>query len=184
MKRRKRSALGLLIVLLAGGLVTLLTNRWFIHPQVTETLEPADAIVVFPGGLRAEERFERAIELMEDGLAPVLFIATDIKQTELEASLCDGSSYDFETACRISVPRNTHGNAVATAAEVAETGWESVILVTSDDHIARSHMLLSRCYDGQIQTAVSVKDPAERDRFGRISHEWGGMVKAVFVDRC
>ena len=183
MKWRKRSAFGLIIVLL-GGLVVFLTDRWFVHPHVTQNLVRADAIVVFPGGDKAEERFERAIELMDDGLAPMLFVATDTKQSELETKVCDGSSYDFETACRLSVPRNTHGNAVATGAEAGERGWDSVILVTSDHHITRSHMLLRRCYAGEIQTAVSVTGPAGRSWLGRVSHEWGGMLKAIFLDRC
>ncbi len=184
MRRRKRSALGLLVILLGGGLVAFLTDRWFVSPQVTETLVAADAIVVFPGGPKAEERFVKAIDLMEDGLAPLLFVATDIKQSELEMLVCDGSSFDFETACRLSVPRNTHGNAVATGTEAADRGWDSVILVTSDDHITRSHMLLRRCFAGDIQTAVSVKNSTGRSSPSRIIHEWGGMVKAIFTDRC
>ncbi len=176
--------MGLLFVVLSAGLAAFFTNRWFINPQVTTALVPADAIVVFPGGPKADDRIERAVQLMEQGLAPVLFIATDIKQTELEASVCDGSSFDFATACRISVPRNTHGNAVATRAEAEARSWDSVILVTADDHITRSHMLLKRCYRGEIQTAVSVKEPADRERFRRTTHEWGGMLKAVFTDRC
>jgi uncharacterized SAM-binding protein YcdF (DUF218 family) len=113
----------------------------------------------------------------------VLFVATDVEQTDLEASICDGTGYEFETACRLSKPVNTFGNAVVTAEVAAERGWESVILVTSDDHIARSHMLLRRCFDGDIQTAVSVKTEG-RERVRRTTHEWGGMIKALFVDRC
>jgi uncharacterized SAM-binding protein YcdF (DUF218 family) len=154
-----------------------------VNPRVTETLVPADAIVVFPGGPEADERFERAIRLTEAGLAPVLFVATDVKQTDLEASICDGTDYEFETACRTTNPVNTFGNAVVTAEVAAQRGWKSVILVTSDDHIARSHMLLRRCFDGDIQTAVSVKTEG-RERVRRTVYEWGAMVKAVFVDRC
>ena len=165
------------------GLLAFFTNRWFVNPQVTDTLAPADAIVVFPGGRKADDRIERAIGLAEAGYAPVLFIATDIKQSRLEAATCDGFAHEFETACRMSNPVNTFGNALATAGVAAERGWDSVILVTADDHIARSHMLLRRCYDGEIQTAVSVKTEG-RERLRRTAHEWAGMVKALFVDRC
>lgn len=183
-KGRKRSVISLVAVLMAGGLAAFLTNRWFVNPQVTDVLVPADAIVVFPGGEKADERFERAIELMDEGLAPVLFVATDTKQTELERRVCEGTSFDFQTACRLSVPRNTHGNSIATAAEADLRNWNSIILVTSDDHITRSHMLLRRCYEGDIQTAISVQETLERERFKRTTHEWGGMVKALFTDRC
>ncbi len=138
-------------------LFAFLTDRWFINPTVSEVLVPADAIVVFPGGGKADERLELAVELAEEELAPVLFIATDVKQTDLEAAICDGSAYSFATGCRLSNPVNTFGNAIVTSEVAAERGWRSVILVTSDDHIARSHMLLRRCFDGDIQTAVSVK---------------------------
>ncbi len=159
------------------------TNRWFVNPNATESLVPAGAIVVFPGGRKADERLELAVELAEKELAPVLFIATDVKQTDLEAAICDGSSYSFPTECRLSSPVNTFGNAVVTAEVAAEQGWRSVILVTSDCHIARSHMLLQRCFDGDIETAVSVKTEG-RDRFGRTLHERGAMIQAMLGDRC
>ncbi len=181
-KRKKRSLVFVSAVLIAGGLFAFLTNRWFVNPQVTEILEPADAIVVFPGGAREDVRFDRALELMDQGLAPVLFIATDRDQRPLEAAICDGSDYAFETACRLSDPRSTFGNARATAAEASAQGWDSVILVTADDHITRSHMLLGRCFDGRIQTAVSVNE--NRRRLGRTIYEWAAMGKALFADRC
>ena len=170
-------------LLVGVGVFAFFTNRWFVNPQVTETLVPADAIVLFPGGSKADDRIERAIGLAEAGYAPVLFIATGGTQTDLEAAVCDGLAYEFETACRMSNPVNTSGNAIATRQVAAERGWESVILVTADDHITRSHTLLRRCFEGDIQTAVSVKTEG-RDRFHRTVYEWAGMVKALFVDRC
>ncbi len=164
------------------GLFAFFTNRWFINPDVTDTLVPADAIVVFPGG-SSEERLERAIELAEQGLASVLFLPTHGRNTGLEAAICRGSDFEFATQCRPTDPVNTFGNAAVTADVAAENSWVSVILVTSDDHITRSHMLLDRCYDGAIQTAVSVKTE-DRRRRQRVIHEWGGMIKAIFTDRC
>ena len=166
-----------------GGVVWFFTDRWFVNPQVTETLVPADAIVVFPGGPTDDERFERAVALAEADLAPVLFVASGGSQTELEASICEGTGFEFETVCRLSRPLNTFGNAVVTAEVSRERAWDSLILVTSDDHIARSHMLLRRCFDGTIQTAVSVKTEG-RERFRRTVYEWVAMIKALFVDRC
>jgi uncharacterized SAM-binding protein YcdF (DUF218 family) len=164
-------------------LLGFLTNRWFINPQVSKDLTSADAVVVFPGGSKADERFERAIELMGDQVAPILFVATDVKQTALEAAVCNGE-FDFEVECRLSRPVNTHGNAVVTAQAASERGWNSVVLVTSDDHITRSHMLLKRCYKGEIQTAVSKAKQGERERLSRTTYEWAAMVKALFIDRC
>lgn len=167
----------------AIGVFTFFTNRWFLNPQVTESLIAADAVVIFPGGPKAEERFELGIELMERGLAPILFVATDVIQSDLEAVVCDGSTYDFEVKCVQSQPVNTHGNAVVTAATAAELGWESLILVTTDDHITRAHMLLKRCFGGEIQTAVAVPASEDRQRLYRTAYEWAAMVKAIFSDR-
>jgi len=125
----------------------------------------------------------RAVELAEQRLAPILFVASGGNRSELELAICEGTDFDFTTACADSDPHNTFGNAVVTADVAAENSWDSLILVTSDDHIARSHMLLDRCYDGEIQTAVSVENE-DRDRVGRTIYEWAAVFKAIFTDRC
>jgi uncharacterized SAM-binding protein YcdF (DUF218 family) len=175
--------LGLGFALIAAAFA-FFTDRWFLRPHVDSTLETADAIVVFPGGPEEDARFRRGLELMDQGLAPVLFVATDTQQSELERSICQGTAGAFPTACRLSQPRNTFGNSLATSEEAAARGWESIILVTADDHIARSHMLLSRCFDGRIQTAASETSKQGWRRVGRVVYEWAAMGKALFVDRC
>ncbi len=182
--RRTTSLFAAIAIGCGAAVFAFFTNRWFLDPRVDSTLEAADAIVVFPGGPEEDARFVRAIELMDQRLAPVLFVATDIDQTELEASICAGTAGSFPTACRLSEPRNTFGNSVATSEQAAARGWDSIILVTADDHIARSHMLLSRCFDGRIQTAVSETSKQGWRRPGRVVYEWAAMGKALFVDRC
>ncbi len=183
-RRRTRSILVAIAVGCGTATFAFLTNRWFVNPGVDTTLEVADAIAVFPGGPEEDARFVRAIELMDRGLAPILFVPIGNKPTELETSICAGTAGSFPTVCSPSQPLNTFGNAVATSEEAAARGWDSIILVTADDHIARSHMLLSRCFDGRIQTAVSESTKQGRRRVGRVVYEWAAMGKAVFADRC
>ena len=166
-------------VLVVGILIGILTARWFMWPPVDNT-EVADAVVMFAGG--RGERLPKAVELVENGVAPVLVIMNGSDERWPDANeKCSGESA-YDVFCPTPNPDTTRGEA-QTAAALAETrGWDSIVLVTSDYHIHRASLLLGRCFDGEIAEVPVGGDISVIARTRSVFHEWFGTLSAA-IDR-
>jgi uncharacterized SAM-binding protein YcdF (DUF218 family) len=131
--RRLLSALILLPVLLftleAGYFAWVLIGD--------ETLEKADLIVVFEG---AFERPRAAYNLLDRSFADSLLVspATEVRLAAYEKQFSPSRPY---MRVMEEKARTTFENALHSASAITQTPMRSVILVTSWDHMPRSHFL-------------------------------------------
>ncbi|MDO4255332.1 MAG: ElyC/SanA/YdcF family protein [Kocuria sp.] len=158
--RRTARILGTVI-----GSAVVLTVVWLmvctavlIHPNVTENPEPADALLVL--GPADPKRVEAAKKIMEDGKAPVVVYATpdpvegtwpsDAEFIE-ERPHCDQQDLPYEVMCFKPNPSTTQGEAMKLRELAEERGWDNVMVLTYRPHVARSQMIIERCFDGTTQ---------------------------------
>ena len=162
-----------------GLLLTGLTFFWFVAPVTdsVESVEPADAVVVFVGG---DNRFDTAVALIESGAAERLVIP-NARNGEVRTSLCDRP--DIEVFCPDSRTIDTKGEAQVIGHLAREQGWTRVIAVTSPYHVHRATYQLSQCFPGSI-SAVSADTDLDRDDWSqKVVHEWVGTLAAMTFQR-
>ncbi len=133
----------LLVVLIVGslaGIIVVYGHR--------DHARPADVIVVLGGGTTGTARRTlHAAALYHDGIAPVL-ICTGASLGEsrvTEAGICARTALRAgvpETAIlREEISRSTEENAIETAAIMRANGWNTVVVVSDDYHLWRTHLL-------------------------------------------
>lgn len=160
LKKHRRRTVGTVV-----GSALVLTCAWLLvctgvlfHPDVTEDPEPADALLVL--GPADATRIEVAAQLMDQGLAPVAVVATpdpvettwpsDAEFSE-DRTYCDGTDQPYEVICFEPNPSTTQGEAMKLRELAEERGWDNVIVLTYRPHVARSQLIIGRCFDGTTQ---------------------------------
>jgi uncharacterized SAM-binding protein YcdF (DUF218 family) len=175
---RRRIALAIVLVLLAALLAA--TARWILWPPADAPPAHADAVVVLGGG--GSERLSKGVELMEEGIAPVLVISdAENSGTERARELCADGDPDFEVVCVSPDPARTQGEARVTARLAEERGWKSIVVVTSDYHATRAGWLFGRCfgYDVPVVSAGPHGAPGP----WQVVHEWLAFAHAAVIAR-
>ena len=169
------AVLALLVAALIGASIAL-----FLFPAQGAPAR-ADAVVVLSG--TRGTRLAKALELMRDGIAPVLVISNDPETPVREAiHLCRaGRGPTYQVVCFEPHPDSTRGEAEAVGKLAAAHGWKSVVLVTSGFHVTRARMLFRRCYDGKLD-AVGASYPLWSIPKVVVS-EWAKLVYAVVFAR-
>jgi uncharacterized SAM-binding protein YcdF (DUF218 family) len=161
-------------------LIGAATARLFVWPATDRVAEP-DAVVLFVGG--RGERLATAVDLVRRHDGAALVIPNGTVPTWPEANELCHTPQPFQVLCPTPDPDTTRGEARTIAALAAREGWHRLALVTSDYHVSRARLLLSRCFDGD----VSVRSAGSRlgvvDRGLRIAHEWLGLVRARVIER-
>ncbi len=153
--------------------------RAFVIPQQDHP-ESADAVVVFAGDLPGE-RINRAITLMEEGVAPVLVISEGSlgwgRGTAVE-TLCERGSDQFEVICIVPEPDDTIGEAVLFAQVAQDNNWDHVVVVTSKAHLTRASLWMRRCFGGEVSQVGAASKASSR-----YGHEWLGTLHARLLNR-
>jgi len=142
MAMQKLFGYALVIAAVAYGVGALL----FLGRDDDQLPTRADAIVVLAGNT---SRLTEAIGLAEDGVAPVLVISRDDtgKDPAREQICAKPGGRPFEVVCRKAVPFSTRGEARLVAGLAQESGWNSLVVVSSRYHLFRAERLFARCTD-------------------------------------
>lgn len=150
-------------VLIALGLCLILAGLPLIR---SDELAKADAIVVI-GGDHKPERVQRAVELYQQGYAPVVIISAGTVVSEgneqlAEAEVMRRQSLAFGLPESVIIledqSQSTFQNAYYTSALCQERGCKSILLVTSLFHSRRAGQIFQEVYDSAITVHVQ---PAE-----------------------
>ena len=124
---------------------------WLAEPlRIVETPQPADAVVVFAGGVgesgRAgggvQERIGKAVELYQAGVAPRVIISSGFVFTLREAEVMKAIAIDNGVPADAIVleqaASNTYENVVFTHRILSANNWRRVALVSSPYHMRRA----------------------------------------------
>ena len=124
---------------------------WLAEPlKISEPAQPADAIVVFAGGVGetgqagggVQERISQAITLYQDGVAPYMVISSGFIFTQREAqvmkTIAVTNGVPEDAIILEEQAKNTYDNVVLTNQIVAAHGWHRIALVSSPYHMRRA----------------------------------------------
>lgn len=180
-KRARHTAVAIGIALLTWAVGAVFV--FGILPSATPSGKAA-AVVVLAGA--EAERWPVAVRLVNDNFSPVLLFSTVDDQGERRrVRPCQiAGTVGMDTRCFSPAPVNTRGEAVSVAEAIELGDFDSVIVVTSRYHAARTHLLLSQCTSARIEVVVS--EPALTP-FGWISVavvETGGLLDALLHPEC
>nr|WP_306422726.1 YdcF family protein [Paenarthrobacter aurescens] len=168
--------------LLAALLWVLAAVQFFYNPpQVTP--HRTDAIVVL-GGM-SKERLPVAQKLQQELDIPVLVVSTTGLAGNVEGdALCDEDQADPDLVCFRPSPLNTRGEAEALRALIAEHGWKSVTVVTSEYHLMRAGTLIGQCTSAEVQMVGSQPDLSAIAWLDRFVVETGGLMDTWVRPEC
>lgn len=128
------------LVLWVGGFVVFVSLAPSEEAEISET----DAIVVLTGG---SERLETALELLNRGAAPRLFVSGVYRGVQVRQLIRMARKDPERLDCCIALgyeAEDTAGNAVESAGWMAENDVDSARLVTAWYHMPRSLLALGR----------------------------------------
>ena len=133
------------MVLAMAGIVVLtgMYGYWVGWAQPDE-YTTADAVVVHAG---QRHRQRQAMQLMNDGAAPVLTLLFASEYLGSDAEMLCQDQRDYVVLCPDPERQDTLGEAMAIDGLVQEYDWTSVIIVTSDYHLRRARHLDRKCTD-------------------------------------
>jgi hypothetical protein len=173
--RRRRWALGVLLVLILFGAATA---RLFIWPELPPIPRHADAIIEL-GGPAADRRDSLALELAREHRAD--FLVQSTTTWEAGTDTCLPAVRGVTIRCFHADPNTTRGEAQYIAAEAGRLGWRSVILVTTPDQAWRARLRTMRCFPGDIYVATTPLPPLAWLR--QVPYQWAATVKALTIER-
>jgi len=127
---------------------------WLAEPlRVSEPARPADAIVVFAGGVGEsgkagggyQERVKKAIDLYEDGMAPRMIFSSGyvfvFQEAEVMRELAVSQGVPVESILLETAAANTYENVLLVNKDLNREQWESILLVSSPYHMRRALLI-------------------------------------------
>lgn len=163
----------LLFVVLIVCAVGMLGIGFYLSPQ--DVLEPADAVVAISGG-ETDARIERAIELYQDGFAPIIIFsgdAFDPWSPSNAKSMKEIAVRDYGIPADDIIieeeSASTYENALNLKPVFEDNNIESIILVTSPYHQRRSKMTFQHVMGEEF----NIINQSSTDEFWRKIAWWG-----------
>jgi len=164
-----------IIAILAGTAGWLL---WLVNNPTVVDDPSADAIFVHAGG--QGERVEMALQLFDEGAAPVLVLSNP-EPGSVPGGLCESGS---AVICVVPSPPDTAGEALSLGKLVDDRGWDRVIVVTSDYHLRRASMLDRSCTHADI-VPVEARSPRSARPISDVEvQEAIALIISWFARRC
>lgn len=157
--------------------------RTYVHPDVDERLQRADAIVVLGGN--PYERFEHGIALASQGLADEVVLSNSVGPTdERMKDLCNQPVPRVRVTCFLPVPWTTRGEAREIRRIADQRQWRTLIVVTTTAHVERARFIMERCYNDPIQmTDFPERRGVVENVFGW-AYQSAGWLKALSQTGC
>jgi len=159
-------ALLCLTIYLARHPLMRLAGGWLV---VEDTVEKSDAIVILSDDNFYADRATRAAELYRQNLAPTV-VASGIRLRPY-AGISELMSHDLiergvPKERIVSFPQdadNTREEAEALKTLVAQKGWKSIIIVTSNYHTRRARYIFHKVFPSDIKIAMASARDADFD---------------------
>ncbi|MGH9387139.1 MAG: ElyC/SanA/YdcF family protein [Vicinamibacterales bacterium] len=184
---RRRTAQGLVAVLIAYLLLFQTPLLWWVAAplHVADTAAPADAIVVFAGGVGESgkagggylERVTQAIDLYRAGLAPRLVFSSGfvfaLREAEVMKDIAVANGIPPDAIVLEEQAASTYENVAFTRRILSDHDWRRILLVSSPYHMRRA-VWTWRKLAPEIAVTAS---PAPQSQF--YWHEWGASLEQI-----
>jgi hypothetical protein len=183
-RKRRGRQLGQSVRAVAATLLVLavvfaaVTARLFVWPVTHQPASP-DAVVVLSGD--HGERLPRALDLIRRGTAGILVLnGTPDSLTVIR--LCQ-EPHLFEVVCLRPRIDNTRTEAEAAGELAAARGWDTIVVVTSTQHVTRARLHFDRCVRARVLMVAGRPPYGLGTTLGQIRHEWLGVLHALITRR-
>ena len=126
---------------------------WLAEPlKISEAARPADAIVVFAGGVGesggagggVQERISKAVDLYREGVAPRMIISSGfvfaLREAELMKGIAIANGVPADAILLEEHAADTYQNVTFTRDILASQGWRRIALISSPYHMRRALM--------------------------------------------
>lgn len=120
---------------------------------------------------------------MDDGVGQNLVIPNGLAAEWPEGNRACTEDRPYSVRCLRPDPDTTLGEARAIAELAADESWDTLLVVTSSYQLSRASLLLGRCFDGQVLTAVAHPEMGWLEWGPRIGHEWLAWSRAIVLER-
>ncbi len=184
---RRRTVEGLIAVVALYLLLFQTPVLWWVASPllVTSPPQPAEAIVVFAGGVGEsgkagggfQERVTQAVELYRAGYAPRLIFSSGYVFTLREAEVMKAVAVDNGVPAEVilleEAAKNTHDNVQLTRQILDQHGWDRILLVSSPYHMRRATLTWQKLAPG----IVVVPTPVPQSQF--YTHDRGASLEQI-----
>ncbi len=184
---RRRTVEGLIAVVAVYLLLFQTPALWWVASPllVTAPPQPAEAIVVFAGGVGEsgkagggfQERVTQAVELYRAGYAPRLIFSSGYVFTLREAEVMKAVAVDngvpSEAILLEEAAKNTHDNVLLTRQILDQHGWDRILLVSSPYHMRRATMVWRKL----APEVVVIPTPVPQSQF--YTHDRGASLEQI-----
>jgi uncharacterized SAM-binding protein YcdF (DUF218 family) len=110
-----------------------------------DPLKKVDAIFVLGG--EHDGREEYGLQLLREGIAPVLVISNPYPSTDTTMpGVCRTRVPNAEVMCVKPTELTTRGEAVEARRLADERGWKSLVVISWRFHLPRARMIFDRCF--------------------------------------
>lgn len=189
--RVKQQSLKLAVPLLAYLLLFHSPLLWWVAAplRVSRSPRPADAIVVFAGGVGESgragqgyiERVRKAAQLYQDHYAPALVLSSGyihgINETKLMQTVATSLGVPASAIVVEDRARNTLENVQFSSAIARAHGWRSLVVVSSPYHMRRALSVFKRQAPEIAVTPVPITDSTFFDRSNGVQlEEWWAIL--------
>ncbi|MFA5908661.1 MAG: ElyC/SanA/YdcF family protein [Vicinamibacterales bacterium] len=184
---RRRTAEGLIAAVAIYLLLFQTPALWWVASPllVTAPPQPAEAIVVFAGGVGEsgkagggfQERVTQAVALYRAGYAPKLIFSSGYVFTLREAEVMKAVAIDngvpADAILLEEAAKNTYDNVRLTKQMLDRNGWSRILLVSSPYHMRRATMTWSKL----APDVAVVPTPVPQSQF--YTHERGASLEQI-----
>jgi uncharacterized SAM-binding protein YcdF (DUF218 family) len=189
LKRVLRNTLSIAGAVVGIGLIFVGMTGWPIYGDAREdSLRKADAIVVLGGEHDGREQY--GLQLLRDGLAPVLLMSDPYPSTDAAMQrACRTRIENREVLCQRPEETTTRGEAIRARQLAEERGWKTLIIVSWRYHLPRARLTFEGCFSDApaalIMRGVPRRyDSSLADLEFRYLYQDVGMVKNMLRGSC
>ncbi|HEY8103888.1 MAG TPA: YdcF family protein [Gaiellaceae bacterium] len=172
-----RSPLLLILLVPLAALIVASVLLFILYND--DEVATADAVMVLAG---QDNRLPVAVELVRQGVAPVLVISDGLDRSWPEANRLCREGDPERVICIRPEPYTTRGEARLAGRLARERNWDSLVVVTSRFHLFRTRLLFERCFHGDL-AVVGARNPLLRLPFW-IVLEWVKLGHAALRRGC
>jgi uncharacterized SAM-binding protein YcdF (DUF218 family) len=180
----RRAAIALTTSVTATAFLNGVAGYAIFSNAADSSLSRVDAVVVLGG--EHDGREDYGLALARRGVTSTVVLSNPYRSSDRVMNrVCHDAS--VVVLCVRPDPSTTHGEALMTRRLARERHWTKIMLVSWRYHLPRARLIFSRCLSGVSVTAKAVPRhyvlPVWYWQYLYL-YQFGGIVKAMTVDRC